>query len=250
LHVLIEPGAYYKTMGNTVKNAKGSYPIKEWPKADRPREKLLEQGPDALSDAELLAIVLRTGDGRSGRTALDHARQLIKRFETFRNLASVAATELLDFKGIGPAKAATVQAVMEICRRYATERFSQGKAFSRSADVFAHFHQRLKDRKKECFFILLLDSKNRAIREERISEGTLTSSLVHPREAFAPAIRESAASLILVHNHPSGDPCPSREDEDITRRLVEGGRVLGINVLDHIIIGQGSYYSFADRGSI
>ncbi|HEX9948542.1 MAG TPA: DNA repair protein RadC [Thermodesulfobacteriota bacterium] len=233
-----------------MKNAKGSYPIKEWPKADRPREKLLEQGPDALSDAELLAIVLRTGDGSSGRTALDHARQLIKRFETFRNLASVASAELLDIKGIGPAKAATVQAVMEICRRYATERFSQGKAFSRSADVFAHFHQRLKDRKKECFFILLLDSKNRAIREERVSEGTLTSSLVHPREAFAPAIRESAASLILVHNHPSGDPCPSREDEDITRRLVEGGRVLGINVLDHIIIGQGSYYSFADRGSI
>jgi len=106
-----------------MKGEKASYPIKEWPKGDRPREKLLEQGPDALSDAELLAIVLRTGDGRSGKTALDHARQLIKRFETFRNLASVVPTELLDLKGIGPAKAATVQAVMEICRRYATERF-------------------------------------------------------------------------------------------------------------------------------
>jgi DNA repair protein RadC len=237
-------------MGNTIKGAKGSYPIKEWPKGDRPREKLLEQGPDALTDAELLAIVLRTGDGKSGRTALDHARQLIKKFETFQNLASVAPAELLNFKGIGPAKAATVKAVMEIARRYATVKFPHGKAFSRSADVFAHFHQRLKDRKKECFFILLLDSKNKAIREERISEGTLTSSLVHPREAFAPAIKESAASLILVHNHPSGDPAPSREDEEITHRLVEGGKVLGIGVLDHIIIGQGSYYSFADRGRL
>src|SRR4030042_2636119 len=103
-----------------VKNAKGSYPIKEWPKGDRPREKLLEQGPESLTDAELLAIVLRTGDGQSGQTALDHARQLIKRFETFRNLASVAPAEILDLKGIGPAKAATVKAVMEIARRNAT----------------------------------------------------------------------------------------------------------------------------------
>ncbi len=237
-------------MGDAMKGEKVSYPIKQWPKEDRPREKLLAQGPDALSDAELLAIVLRTGDGQSGRTALDHARQLIKRFETFRDLSAVAPAELLVLKGIGPAKAATVQAVMEICRRYATEKFPQRKAFSRSGDVFAHFHQRLKDRKKECFFILLLDSKNKAIREERVSEGTLTSSLVHPREAFTPAIRESAASLILVHNHPSGDPSPSREDEEITNRLVEGGKVLGIGVLDHIIIGQWSYYSFADRGRL
>jgi len=233
-----------------VKGAKDSYPITEWPEGERPREKLLAQGPEALSDAELLAIVLRTGDATSGKTALDHARQLIKKFENFRGLASAAAAELCDLKGIGPAKAAAVKAAMEISRRYATEKLPQGKAFSRSADVFAHFHQRLRDKKKECFFIILLDSKNRAIREERISEGTLTSSLVHPREAFTPAIRESAASLILVHNHPSGDPTPSREDEEITRRLVEGGKLLGIAVLDHIIVGQGSYYSFADRGSI
>jgi DNA repair protein RadC len=233
-----------------MRGGRGSYPIKEWPEADRPREKLLEQGPQSLSDAELLAIVLRTGDGQSGRTALDHARQLINKCKNFRNLASVATAELCDLKGIGPAKAAAVMAVMEISRRYATERFPQGKAFGRSADVFAHFHQRLRDRKKECFFILLLDSKNRAIKEERVSEGTLTSSLVHPREAFAPAIRESAASLILVHNHPSGDPTPSREDEEITLRLAEGGRLLGIAVLDHIIIGQGDYYSFADEGRL
>jgi len=234
----------------TVKGEKRSYPITEWPKGDRPREKLLAQGSESLSDAELLAIVLRTGDGTSGKTALDHARQLIKKFETFRGIASATTAELCDLKGIGLAKAAAVKAAMEISRRYATERFPQGKTFSHSNDVFAHFHQRLRDKKKECFFILLLDSKNRAMREERISEGTLTSSLVHPREAFNPAIRESAASLILVHNHPSGDPTPSREDEEITRRLVEGGKLLGIGVLDHIIVGQGRYYSFADEGRL
>lgn len=233
-----------------MKDERRSYPITEWPEGDRPREKLLTHGPELLSDAELLAIVLRTGDGTSGKTALDHARQLIKKFETFRGLASAATAELCDLKGIGPAKAAAVKAAMEISRRYATERLSQGKTFSHSNDVFAHFHQRLRDKKKECFFILLLDSKNRAMREERVSEGTLTSSLVHPREAFTPAIRESAASLILVHNHPSGDPTPSREDEEITRRLVEGGKLLGIGVLDHIIVGQGRYYSFADEGRL
>ena len=234
----------------SVKGGKDSYPIKEWPEGDRPREKLLEQGPASLSDAELLAIVLRTGDGTSGKTALDHARQLIKKFKNFQNLASVTTAELCNLKGIGPAKAAAVMAVMEISRRYDTKKLPQGKVLCCSADIFAHFHQRLRYRKKECFCILLLDSKNRAIREERISEGTLTSSLVHPREAFAPAIREAAASLILVHNHPSGDPTPSREDKEITRRLVEGGQLLGIGVLDHIIIGQGSYYSFADEGRL
>jgi DNA repair protein RadC len=236
--------------GCTVKGEKGTYPIKEWPEGDRPREKLLERGPEALSDAELLAIIIRTGDSSSGRTALDHARHLIAKFKSFRNLSSAAIAELCALKGIGPAKAAAVKAALEISRRYATERVSQGMAFSRSADVFAHFHERLRDNKKECFFILLLDSKNRVIREERISEGTLTCSLVHPREAFTPAIRESAASLILVHNHPSGDPAPSREDEEITSRMVEGGKLLGIGVLDHIIIGQGRYYSFADRGRL
>lgn len=233
-----------------MKDTRSSYPITEWPEADRPREKLLEHGPEALSDAELLAIILRTGDGTSGMTALDHARQLIQAFKNFRSLASVTAAELYNLKGVGPAKAAAVMAVMEISRRYATERFPQGRVFTHSKDVFAHFHQRLRDRKKECFFILLLDSKNRAIREERVSEGTLTSSLVHPREAFTPAVRDSAASLILVHNHPSGDPTPSREDEEITRRLVEGGKLLGIGVLDHIIIGQGAYFSFADEGRL
>ncbi|UCC66280.1 MAG: DNA repair protein RadC [Deltaproteobacteria bacterium] len=229
---------------------KDSYPIKEWPEGDRPREKLLEQGPESLSDAELLAIILRTGDGSRGRTALDHARYLVKKFKNFRNLASAEITELCALKGIGPAKAAAVRAVMEISRRYATERVTHRKPFCCSEDVFAHFHQRLKDKKKECFFTLLLDSKNRAIKEVRISEGTLTSSLVHPREVFTPAIRESTASLILVHNHPSGDPTPSREDEEITHRLVEGGKLLGVGIVDHIIIGQGSYFSFADRGRL
>ena len=229
---------------------KGSFPITAWPEGDRPREKLQERGPEALSDAELLAIILRTGDGTSGSTALDHARLLITKFKNFRTLAAATATELCAVKGIGPAKAAAVKAALEISRRFATEKVLPGACLSGSADVFAHFHERLHDKKRECFFILLLDSKNKVIREEKISEGTLSSALVHPREAFTSAVRESAASLILVHNHPSGDPAPSREDEEITGRLVEGGRLLGIAVLDHLIIGKGRYYSFADQGRL
>jgi len=202
-----------------VKREGGSYSIKEWPESDRPREKLLQRGSESLTDAELLAIVLRTGDGTSGRTALDHARSLM-------------------------------MAAMEICRRYATERLELGKNFNCSKEVFAHFHQRLQDKKKECFHILLMDSKNRVIKEVKVSEGTLTSSLVHPREVFISAVKEAAASLILVHNHPSGDPTPSREDEKITHRLVEGGKLLGLRVLDHIIVGQGRYFSFADQGRL
>ena len=233
-----------------MKREGGSYSIKEWPESDRPREKLLQRGSESLTDAELLAIVLRTGDGTSGRTALDHARSLMMKFKSFRSLSSAETAELCALKGIGPAKAAAVKAAMEICRRYATERLELGKNFNCSKEVFAHFHQRLQDKKKECFHILLMDSKNRVIKEVKVSEGTLTSSLVHPREVFISAVKEAAASLILVHNHPSGDPTPSREDEKITHRLVEGGKLLGLRVLDHIIVGQGRYFSFADQGRL
>ena len=233
-----------------MKHERGSYPITEWPESDRPREKLLDSGPESLTDAELLAIVLRTGDGTSGRTALDHARYLMKKFKNFRGLSSAETAELRSLKGIGPAKVATIKAVMEISRRYATERFEPGETFKCSKDVFFHFHERLKDKKKEYFLILLMDSKNRAIKEVEVSIGILGSSLVHPREIFRPAIREAAASVILVHNHPSGDPMPSREDEEITHRLVKAGALLGLEILDHIIIGQERYFSFADKGRL
>ncbi len=222
--------------------------IKDWPQDERPREKLLKKGAEALSDAELLALVLRTGDASSRSSALDHARLLLSRFESLRKLASASTAELCEVKGIGPAKAAEIQAVFEISRRFGVEGMRTGDRYTCSSEVFRHYHERLRDRKKEVFLALLLDSKNRLIREVQVSEGSLTASIVHPREVFAPVVRESAAAVLFVHNHPSGDPTPSREDLDITERLRQAGDLMGVRVLDHIIIGSGAYVSFVDRG--
>lgn len=222
--------------------------IKQWPESDRPREKLLEKGAETLSDAELLAIILRTGEASTGQSAVDHGRELITRFATFRRLAEASLQELCAIKGIGLAKAAQIKAVLEIAKRYAEEPMQQGEPFRSSQDVFQHYREHLGSQKKELFYVLLLDGKNRKIRDVRISEGSLTSSLVHPREVFNPVIRESAAAVILVHNHPSGDPTPSQEDLEITRRLREVGEVMGVRVLDHIVVGKGRYVSFVDDG--
>ncbi len=222
--------------------------IKDWPEDERPREKLLKNGPEALSDAELLALVLRTGDGVSRTSALDHARLLLARFGSLRQMARATISELCRVKGIGPAKAAELLAVFQIARRFGVEELRPGSRYSCSSEVFRHYHERLRDRKKEVFLALLLDSKNRVIREVLVSEGSLTASIVHPREVFAPVVRESAAGVLFVHNHPSGDPTPSREDLEITSRLKEIGDLMGVRVLDHIIIGSGDYVSFVDRG--
>ncbi len=224
--------------------------IKDWPEAERPREKLLKNGAETLSDAELLALVLRTGDAASGMSALDHARLLLTRFITLRQLACASVAELCEIKGIGPAKGAEILAVFQLARRFATENLRPGDRYTSSEEVFRHFHEKLRDHKREIFLALLLDGKNRVIREVQISEGSLTASIVHPREVFAPVVRESAAAVLFVHNHPSGDPTPSREDLEITTRLREAGELMGVRVLDHIIIGSGTYVSFADRGLI
>lgn len=224
-------------------------PIREWPEADRPREKLLENGPETLSNAELLAILLRTGDASTGQSALDHGRALMTTFEgSFRRLDQASVQELCAIKGIGPAKAAQIKAALEIAKRFAQEEIKRGEQFRSSADVFHHYRERLGNLRKEEFHVLLLDAKNRKLKDVRISEGSLTSSLVHPREVFLPVIRESAAAVILIHNHPSGDPQPSQEDLQITRRLREVGEVMGVRVLDHIVIGKGRYVSFVDDG--
>jgi DNA repair protein RadC len=224
--------------------------IKDWPEAERPREKLLKNGAETLSDAELLALVLRTGDAASGMSALDHARLLLTRFVSLRRLAGASVTELCEIKGIGPAKAAEILAVFQLARRFATDNLRPGDRYTSSEEVFRHFHEKLRDHKREIFLALLLDGKNRVIREVQVSEGSLTASIVHPREVFAPVVRESAAAVLFVHNHPSGDPTPSREDLEITTRLREAGELMGVRVLDHIIIGSGTYVSFADRGLI
>lgn len=222
--------------------------IKDWPVADRPREKLLLSGPATLSDTELLALILRTGHAGSGSSALDLSRQLLQRFGSLRAMASAAATELCEVSGVGPAKAAEILALGELARRFAITPLTPGMRFTSSGAVFAHFHERLRDLKKEVFLSLLLDSKNRVLREIKVSEGSLNASIVHPREVFQPVIRESAAAVLFVHNHPSGDPAPSREDLELTERLREAGNLMGVRVLDHIIIGCGRYVSLADRG--
>lgn len=215
---------------------------------ERPRERLLAAGAEALSSAELLALVI--GTGRPGRSALAVAAALLRRFGAVRGLAARSPRELTVEPGIGPARAAALVAALELGRRAAETRLFPGARLGDSRDVFRHAHLRLRDLRRERFVALLLDSKHRLLGEVVVSEGTLTASLVHPREAFAPAIRESAAALVFVHNHPSGDPTPSAEDIELTRRLVAVGELVGIRVLDHVVIGDGRYHSFADAGRI
>ncbi len=222
--------------------------IKNWPAEERPREKLLASGAEKLTDAELLALIIRTGDSSSKQSAVDLARGLLGRFGSLRQLSAASISELCQHPGIGPAKAAELQALFQIARRFADSRMQPGQAYRSSRDAFQHFHERFCDYRKEVFLALLLDSKNRLIREVQISEGSLNASIVHPREVFAPVLRESAAAVLFVHNHPSGDPAPSREDIEITSRLQQVGELMGVRVLDHIIIGNGDYVSLADRG--
>lgn len=222
--------------------------IKEWPADERPREKLLAHGADKLTDAELLALIIRTGDSSSKQSAVDLARNMLRCFGSLRELSAASISELCQQPGIGPAKAAEIQALFQIARRFSDTRLQPGQLYQSSKDAFAHFHERLCDYRKEVFLALLLDSKNRLIREVQISEGSLNASIVHPREVFAPVLRESASAVLFVHNHPSGDPTPSREDIEITQRLKQVGELMGVRVLDHIIVGNGDYVSLADRG--
>lgn len=222
--------------------------IKHWPEQERPREKLLRHGPERLSDAELLALILRSGDSSGHCSALDQARLLLSRFNGLQYLATASDKELCEVRGIGPAKAAEVLATFELGRRLTTVDLHQGSALRSADDVFKHLRMRLQPLKKERFLVLLLDCKHRVQKEVVISEGSLTASLVHPREVFNPVVRESAAAVILAHNHPSGDPTPSREDISLTARLRQAGELMGVQVLDHVIIGRERYASLAELG--
>ncbi len=221
--------------------------IKNWPKQERPRERLLERGPEALSDAELLALLLVTGAANRDLTALDCGRMVLQRHSSLRGLSGVPCAELCRTPGVGPGKASRIQAALELGRRAVMEKRRVGTVFQISRDVFESYSARLRDAKQEIFTVILLDSKNRFLREVTVAIGSLNQSIVHPREVFRPAVQEAAASVIFVHNHPSGDPAPSEEDVRVTERLVEAGRLLGICVLDHIIVGEGRYFSFFDQ---
>lgn len=222
--------------------------IGQWPATERPRERLLTKGPENLSDAQLLAILLRTG--RRDSSAVQVAMELLHRVGSLAGLAQSGVQELYKISGIGPAKVAQLKAALELGRRAMAVPISTGTKISSSADLFRHFHPLLRDLKREIFKVVLLDAKNTVMKETTVSEGSLTLSIVHPREAFALAVRESAAGVIFLHNHPSGDPTPSVEDRRLTDRLVTAGEVLGIRVLDHMVIGDGRYVSFSDEGWI
>jgi DNA repair protein RadC len=226
--------------------------IKNWPEGERPREKLLKLGAGALSEAELLALIIGSGDAVSGASALDLGRELLIAFKALRSLADASCSELQQVKGVGPAKSSCIKAAFELARRAKIEPrpIESFTRFTCASQVFEHLNYEFRDRRKEYFMALLLDGKNRIITRAQISEGSLNQSIVHPREVFNVAVRESAAAMILLHNHPTGDPSPSPEDLEVTRRLCEAGQLMGIKVLDHIIIGEDGFYSFAERGHL
>ena len=221
--------------------------IHELPASERPRERLLRLRADALSTAELLGVVI--GSGAAGRSAVDVAAQLLAAHEgSLRRLAVAEPQGLLRTAGVGPARAAAVAAAMALGRRLAAEPAREAHRIRGPRDVFGRLGPLLRDRRQEEFWVLSLDTQNRVLIERCLTIGLLNSSLVHPREVFAPAITSGAASLILAHNHPSGDPEPSPEDIAVTRQLVESGRLLGIPVRDHIVLGDGSFVSLQERG--
>lgn len=222
-----------------------SLTIRELPYSQRPREKALQVGIEALSDSDLLSILL--GNGSRGKNALSLAHTILSRFQNFRLLAQASVQDLQKIHGIGPVKSLEIKACLEIARRFQQVELRPGLLLNNSSQVFGYYHEKLRDQKREKFFAVLLDAKHRIIRDELVSVGSLNFSIVHPREVFAPAIREAAESLILVHNHPSGDATPSREDIQVTKRLIEVGKVVGIEVLDHIVIGNGVYFSFVEQ---
>ncbi len=219
--------------------------IKELPWFDRPWTRLKKKGLSALSDAELLAVVL--GRGNMQENAVDLSHRVLKT-SNFDKLGGLSLGELEQMLG-NDIQAMRISAMFEIYRR--TNRLSR-RGFSTQVktpeDVFNHFVDILKDVKKEHFYALLLDTKNRVISEELISVGTLNASLIHPREVFNPAIKQCSHAMVLVHNHPSGDCTPSGEDYQVTKTLTDAGDLLGISVLDHIIIGNEKFYSFKEKG--
>ena len=219
-----------------------------WSKDDRPREKLLRLGPKNLSDAELLAIILRIGV--KGKSAIDLAQDIKKRFGTWRNMADVDIAEWKQIKGLGITKISQILAAIEIGQRIHSEK-SKEDVFIKDARQLAEiFYPRLRDAKKESFWVVLLDGKNKIQDEIELAKGTVSEVSTYTREILLPALRGAAASFAVVHNHPSGSPEPSKNDMQLTRELVFAGQTLKIKVQDHLIIGNDRYYSFAEHGQI
>ncbi|SMF23867.1 DNA replication and repair protein RadC [Alteromonadaceae bacterium Bs31] len=220
--------------------------ITDWPAEERPREKLLIKGAEALSDAELLAIFLRTGC--SGKSAVDLARELLQHFGGLRTLLDASQREFCRALGLGSAKYAQLQAVLEMSRRHMAENLQREAQFSSSKSVKDYLRAHLRDRKAEVFAVLFLDSQHRLIAFEEMFQGTIDGAAVYPREVVKRALSHNAAALIFAHNHPSGLAEPSNADRSITQRLKDALLLVEIRTLDHLVVGDSEVVSFADNG--
>ena len=217
--------------------------IKDLPKQNRPRERFLKHGPEVLSDAELFAILLRTGTIQEN--VIDMSNRLIAE-HGLDKLFECSLKELQEIKGIGPGKAMQILTIAELQKRINQSKNPINK-ITCAKDVFDLFHERLKNKKEEHFYVLMLNTQNIIIGDELVSKGILDASIIHPREIFKPAIKNSASKIILIHNHPSGNPNPSQEDLEITRKLMNVGNEVEIKVLDHVIIGNGKFWSWVEK---
>ena len=225
-----------------------TFTVRDLPKPERPRERLLKFGAEALSSQELLALIV--GQGVSKKSVMTIAQELMTRFGSIRAISEATIEELSKIKGIGIAKSAKLKASFELAKREDLEEEHIDYDIKDPQGVVKAIRAKIKDKAKEHFKLILLNTRNKIIGISDISTGTLSASLVHPREVFKEVITHSASSVILVHNHPSGDTEPSEEDIKITRRMIEAGKILGIEVLDHIIIGKKDFCSLKARGLI
>lgn len=221
--------------------------ILDMQKEERPRERLIKNGASALSDSELLAIILRTGSKQEN--VINLSQRILGEYN-IKQLSQINITQLMKVHGIKESKAAQISACFEIARRLESFNSVEKPKISSPEDVYRRLFPRMREQKKEMFIELCLDTKNQILKEEVISVGSLNANVVHPREVFKLALTESAAHIIVAHNHPSGDPTPSREDIEITKKLVETGNIMGITVLDHVIIGDGRHFSLKEAGHI
>jgi len=229
-------------------------PINKWVIDERPREMLLKQGADKLALSKLLAIILRTG--KEGESAEELARKLLNRFKSLRGIDLAPISEICKIEGIGTAKSAQIKAALELGKRLFRERAEKTKKIKKAEDVIWYVREfygpYLRDAKKEFFSVILLDIRNKPIQNVELSKGSVNASIVDPKEIIKEATLNSASSIILVHNHPSGDSEPSQEDLDITNRIIKSCELMGVKVLDHVIIGKNEedFFSFAQKGLI
>ncbi|MFH0790136.1 MAG: DNA repair protein RadC [Candidatus Omnitrophota bacterium] len=222
----------------------GNLTIHDLPRIERPREKLIQYGPSRLSDKELLAIILRTG--KKGENALVLANKILGLIK-IDNFANLTFNEIRNVSGIGQTKACEILACLEFGRRVFQRKKINISQILSPIDVFNNLRD-IRDNKKEHFVVFFLDARNQEIKREIVSVGTINANLVHPREVFEPAVKYLAVQIIIAHNHPSGNLEPSEDDINITKRLIEAGRILGIEVIDHIIVTRESFHSFKEKG--